>query len=241
MTMASRLVLATLAAVVTLWLPAVIPAPAGAWSNGGDGGNGFGTHDWILFEANRLAEKRGCDWLRLGTALRATDNPDTKLRDTYHHVYDVWGAQSYGDAPDRVQKLFVNAARRLAANDPRGASYTFGLLSHYYADICNPTHTDSSAREARMHARHEQAANARTDEKGEHRSWVRFNGIQVRSGARAPAVRAATYVHQYYGKLVRAYNAGGWNATTQTITRKGLSRAVNDLADLIVSVRKAAR
>jgi hypothetical protein len=228
--------------LIVLLSPLVLhPSPAHAWSNGGDYGNGFGTHDWVLYEANRLAEKRGYDWLRLGTALRATDDPDTKLHDTYHHVYDVWGAQHYGDAPDRVQELFVKAVRQLDAGNPRGASYTFGLLSHYYADICNPTHTDSSAREAGMHSRHESATNTRTDEKAETRSWVRFNGIQVRAGARSPAKKAAAYAHQYYWKLVRVYNASGWNTTTKAITKKGLDRAVNDLADLIVSVRKATR
>ena len=127
------------------------PHVALAWANGGDYGNGFGTHDWVLHEADRLAASRGYDWLRLGSALRATDNPDTRLQDTYHHVYDVWGAR-YGDAPDRCQELFARAAAQLRAGDAAAASRTFGLLSHYYADICNPTHTDSRDREARMHA-----------------------------------------------------------------------------------------
>jgi len=35
--------------------------------------------------------------------------------------------------------------------------------------------------------------------------------------------------------------AHAWNSTTATITKKGLNRAVNDLADLIVGVRKASR
>lgn len=225
-----------------LWL--ALPATAAAWSNGGDGGDGFGTHDWILYEANRLAQKRGVHWLRLRTALRATDDPDTKLGDYYHHVYDVWGEtwdDTYGDAPDRIQQLFARAARQLTAGKHRGASITFGLLAHYYADICNPTHTDQSDAETHMHARHEAATNRRTNERGEHRAWIRFNGIQVRAGARGPARRAAAYVHEYYGKLVRTYNADGWCTTTKAITKKGLSRAVNDLADLIVSVRRAAR
>lgn len=227
-----------------LWgLGLAAPATAHAWSNGGDGGDGFGTHDWILYEANRLAEKRGCHWLRLGVALRATDDPDTRFHDFYHHVYDVWdgAGETYGDAPDRVQELFIKAVRQLRAGRRRGASRTFGLLAHYYADICNPTHTDQTPAETRMHARHEAATNTRTNQRGEHRVWVRFNGIQVRAGARGPARRAATYVHQYYRTLVRTYNADGWCTTTKAITKKGLNRAVNDLADLIVSVRKAAR
>ena len=229
-----------LAVLAVLVIGLLAARSAHAWSNGGDYGNGFGTHDWVLCEADRLAERRGYHWLRLGAALRATDDPDTRLHDTYHHVYDIWGA-TYGDAPDRVQELFAKAVRQLKAGRPRAASVTFGLLSHYYADICNPTHTDSSAREERMHARHESATQTRTDEKGEHRAWVRFNGIQARTGARAPARRAAGFAHQYYAKLVRVYAARGWNSTTRTITKRCLSRAVNDLADLIVSVRKASR
>lgn len=238
----SSVVVALLCVSFALLLPlSLAPPRAHAWANGGDFGNGFGTHDWILFEADRLAEKRGCHWLRLGVALRATDDPDTKLADTYHHVYDVWGDQHYGDAPDRAQELFVRAVRQLKAGKTRRASRTFGLLSHYYADICNPTHTDSSAREAGMHARHESATNTRTDAKGENRAWIRFDGIQVRGGARAPTKRAAAFAHRYYWKLVRVYNARGWCPTTKAITKKGLDRAVNDLADLLVSVREAAR
>jgi hypothetical protein len=214
---------------------------AHAWSNGSDYGNGFGTHDWVLYEANRLAEKRGYHWLRLGAALRATDNPDTKLHDTYHHVYDIWGNDTYGDAPDRIQALVTKAASQLKAGNRRGASVTFGLLSHYYSDICNPTHTDSSPKEEGMHSRHESATQTRTDEKGEHRAWIRFNGIQVRTGARSPAKKAAGFAHQNYYKLVRVYAADGWNSTAAAITKKALNRAVNDLADLIASVRRASR
>jgi len=232
------LLLLTLLTLLALGL--LSPAPAHSWCNGGDYGNGFGTHDWILYEANRLAERRGFDWLRLRAALRVTDNPDTKLQDTYHHVYDIWGAR-YGDAPDRVQTLYARAVRQLADGRPRAASVTFGLLSHYYADICNPTHTDSCDREALMHAAHESATQTRTDAKGENRAWIRSDGIQVRSGARSPAIKAATSAHQYYWKLVRVYAAQGWNSTTATITQRSLNRAVNDLADLIVSVRRAAR
>jgi len=213
---------------------------AHAWSNGDDDGNGFGTHDWVLYEANQLAEGEGYFWLRTGAALRTTDDPDTRLHDTYHHVYDVWGT-TYGDAPDRVQALFTRAVRQIRDDRPRAASRTFGLLAHYYADICNPTHTDSSGREDRMHARHESATNTRTDARNENDSWVKPGDVQVRSGARGPAKRAATWAHQYYATLVKTYAANGWTSTNAAITRKCLSRAVNDLADLIVSAREAAR
>lgn len=231
---------AALFALLTFACSAAATTPLFAWSNGGDYGNGFGTHDWVLYEANQLAESEGYFWLRTGAALRATDDPDTRLHDTYHHVYDVWGTR-YGDAPDRVQTLFDRAVRQIRDDRPRAASRTFGLLAHYYADICNPTHTDSSGREERMHSRHESATDTRTDARNENDSWVDRGEVQVRAGARGPAKRAATWAHQYYWTLVKTYAADGWTSTNAAITRKCLSRAVNDLADLIVSAREAAR
>jgi hypothetical protein len=231
---------AVLLLLLTLACLGLAVPSAAAWSNGGDYGNGFGTHDWVLYEANQLAESEGYLWLRTGAALRATDDPDMVLHDTYHHVYDVWGT-TYGDAPDRVQTLFNRAVRQIRDDRPRAASRTFGLLAHYYADICNPTHTDSSGREERMHARHESATNTRTNSRNENDSWVDPGDVRVRSGARGPATRAATWAHQYYWTLVKNYAANGWTSTNAAITHRCLSRAVNDLADLIVSVREAAR
>lgn len=36
----------------------LLPAASLAWSNGPSGADGFGTHDWVLKEANRLAATR---------------------------------------------------------------------------------------------------------------------------------------------------------------------------------------
>ncbi len=48
---------------------------AGAWSNGTNGCNSFGTHDWIAKNAIKAAGKKP-SWVRVRTALRATDDPD---------------------------------------------------------------------------------------------------------------------------------------------------------------------
>jgi hypothetical protein len=226
----------TLAAFALL----VVPSVAGAWANGSDYGNGFGTHDWVLYEANRLAGSRGYHWLAWSAAQRVTDDPDTKIGDTWYHSYDVWGS-TYGDAPSRVAGLYSAAVDALRADDRAKASRKFGLLSHYFSDVCNPTHTDGSDTEDEMHAAYESAVDNRTDEKGEHRSWVSFNGIQVRNSAKSATISAAKWSHQYYSPLVKSYNANGYSTAVNTITRRCLNRAANDLADLIVSVRKAAR
>jgi hypothetical protein len=216
-----------------------LPATAAAWANGGNHGNGFGTHDWVLYEADRLAGAQGVHWLEWRTAQRATDDPDTKLGDTWYHVYDVWGAQ-YGDAPAKVEALHAAVVAALRGGDRAAASRRFGRLAHYYADICNPAHTDSLAGEARMHAAYESAVERRTDAKGEHRAWIAFDGIQTR-GAAASTRAAATWSHQFYRDLVHSYNANGYDARVARITRRCLSRAVNGLADLLVSARREAR
>ena len=118
--MRSRLVIITLlVCLVALLLPAV----ALAWSNGDDHGNGFGTHDWVLQEADRLAAKQSAGWVKLSVALPKTDDPDTVFHDTYYHVYDVWGASTYGDAPKKVSEYYGKAlAARKAGDWTRPAS-----------------------------------------------------------------------------------------------------------------------
>ena len=54
----------------------VLPPNALAWSNGVNGPNTFGTHDWILREAIEASGNAG-SWICRREALRATDDPDT--------------------------------------------------------------------------------------------------------------------------------------------------------------------
>ena len=120
------------------------PAQAFAWGNGRSrSGNGFGTHDWVLTEANRMAATQGATWVNGSVALRVTDDPDTILRDTRDHVYDRWGRAS-GHADRKVATYYRRAVSSLAAGDVDAASRALGLLSHYYADVNNPLNTDNA-------------------------------------------------------------------------------------------------
>jgi len=218
-----------------------LTASAGAWCNGPNGGNGFGTHDWVLNEAQRLAAARGVHWLRLSVALPHTDDPDTVFHDYYYHVYDIWSASHYGNAPRKVGTLFARAVRQLRDGNARSASITFGLLAHYYADVCEPLHTDQCAAEEAIHSSYESQVEWRTDSPGEHRAWVVWDGFgMVRDGA-AAARSAAAFAHRYYFSLVRQYSAGGYTSAVGAITRRCLNRAVNGLADLILSAGRLAR
>jgi len=207
--------------------------PAIAWANGDNSGNGFGTHDWIIMEAKRLADADGAGWLDLNTALLACDDPDTVLHDTYHHCYDVWGS-TYGDAPDQIATVYANIEAAYEAGDITGASQQFGLLAHYYGDICNPLHTDQDPSEDAMHSAYEDYVETLTDTVGENRAWIVADGLVAVSDVRASAISAATAAHGDYTALLTAWSSDPRDtATVDAITERGLNRAVNDLADVL--------
>jgi hypothetical protein len=211
---------------------------AQAWTNGPGSGNGFGTHDWVLTEAQRLAVARGADWLDLEHALPYTDDPDSVLKDFRYHAVAPAGPY-LGSAPGRITYLYQSALADRAAGDDRAASVAVALLSHYYADICDPLHTDRSAAESSIHSRYEAAVGRHTDTVGENRSWASSDGYTRVKNVRALSLGAATRARRSYSTLVSSYRSGGFNATVRKITRLSLRRAANDLADIITTLHAA--
>jgi hypothetical protein len=85
--LATRTIRVALARATTLIVTAVGALPALAWSNGVNGPNAYGTHDWILDHAlDALGER--ADWVCRRAGLRATDDPDTK--DGMDHASGTW-------------------------------------------------------------------------------------------------------------------------------------------------------
>jgi len=231
------------ARLIPLVLVAVLAAgttPAHAWANGAFGANTYGTHDWVLRQAIRLAGARA-DWVCVRTSLLATDDPDTvdgidHASGTWWHVYDRWGS-AWGGAPEAVRVWFGRAQRRLAAGDRCGASRALGIMSHFVADVAQPMHTDGSlALEDSVHGDYESAVDRRCTA-----SACRYH---ARSDGRDPAkpywrtVHLAGLAHPYYAELVKGYAAHGYGARVDAITRRELNRAVNAVADLITSLRR---
>jgi hypothetical protein len=224
--------------IAALLLCLLVPALAG-WSNGPSGGDSFGTHDWALFQANRLATARGVRWLDWSVAQPVTEDPDTVLHDTYHHVYDIWGS-TYGDAPSRVQTLYDETVQHLRNGDSAAASRSFGLLAHYYADICNPLHTDQCSAETAIHSKYELAAQTYSDQPNKNSAWVVPDGVRYVPNAAEEAQQAATSSHASYALLVSEFSAKGMDARVVAITTQSLNRAANDLADLMSSAASDA-
>lgn len=220
------------------FLSLTVTGAASGWSNGPSGANSFGTHDWVLQEANRLAASKNCGWVKLRYALPKTDDPDTVLRDFYYHIYDIWGSK-YGDAPKKIAAYYAKALKYRKQGNYRKASEMVGIMAHYYADICNPLHTDQCDAEEAIHSDYELAAQEYTDSPGENSNWVRFDGYRRVRNVRAHAVSAAKVAHYSYRALVSAYATEGMNDAALRITRQSLNRAANGLADLIINLRKS--
>jgi hypothetical protein len=215
------------------------PQAALAWGNGPAGGNGFGTHDWVLATGNRLAVSQGTSWLDLNAAMKASAEPDRIRGDQRYHHYDRWGKR-YGYADIRVASLYSQAVKLYRAGDRVGASRKVGLMSHYYADICNPLHTDDSRAEPKMRGRFERAVDGLLRSPGSYWWWAPHDGYTRVSNAASYTRSSAKKAHASYSALVRGYNRKGFKGAPLPIARKSLSRAANGIADLVMSIQQDA-
>ncbi len=187
-----RLTLFVLVALLAFGL--AVPS-AFAWGSGGDDGNGYGTHDWVLDQAIRLVGQ-DASWVDVRTALLATDDPDSLPKDI-GHVFHSEGL--YGGVPQRVADLYYRACESYAAGDRVEASRLLGLLSHYYADILNPFHTADGAVSWRVHhLPYEHAVSMETNRPGENAAWVAPAARVPLVDVRARTVVAARFAR---GKL----------------------------------------
>ena len=138
----------------------VVVLPAYAWQNG-NAARGLGrvtAQQWILDRADSLAGRAGAGWLDESAASASISWPDTRFRDFRFHYYDRSGKRQGGTAPRRIAAVYEKVVDALVANDMAKASSAFGVLAHYYTDICEPFHTDNAPIEWRngLHDRYEQ-------------------------------------------------------------------------------------
>ena len=230
-----RFACAALALGLALGLWGALPATAWAWANGPQYGEGFGTHDWILYHADQSARRQGYDWVDWPTARSATDDPDMVLRDFYHHVYDRTG-EPYGDAPSRVEALYRQAVDQLRGGDRIAASRTLGLLSHYLSDSANPLHTDQTPAEKGMHSRYEDAVDDVTDQPGAGAASLAPHTTAPNTDARGLTEQIAGTAHADYDALVSGFIADRNSPEVQAITERSLNAAVGGVADTIAGI-----
>ena len=214
-----------------------ISVDALAWSNGANGPNSFGTHDWVVREGVRLAGRDG-RWVCLRIAMRATDDPDIRsgidhASGTWWHVWDEWGS-TYGGAPEAVAVWHRRAERKLVRGRQCPASRALGLMAHMLGDVAQPMHTDQTDAEDSVHSSYESAVDSRC---GASNCRYRARNDGHDRGTPYNRTRAlARQAHDDYGPLVRGYRRGGYTSRVDAITKRQLNRAANVLADLIRSM-----
>jgi hypothetical protein len=215
------------------------PQSAFAWNNGPQGGAGFGAQDWVLASANRFAISQGVGWLDQTAALKATAEPDSIKGDQVNHNCDRWG-KHYGTSPAKVAKLYAQAVSLFRAGDRTGASRVVGLISHYYADTCDPLHTDDSTAEKRIGGPFERSVDRLLRSPSSYRSWASYDGFAHVSSASSLTSSAAGKAHSSYETLVTEYRRHGFDAKCVSIARKSVNRAANGMADIIMSIQQDA-
>ena len=212
--------------------------PAGAWANGVDDPDAYGTHDWVLDQAV-AALGADADWVCLKAALRATDDPDTKdgidhASGTWWHVWDEWG-DTWGGAPEAVQVWFDRTKDRLEAGKRCPASRALGIMAHLVADVAQPMHTDSSPREEAVHEDYEAAVDSRSEASDTDYEFT-YDGTDTVDDPYDLTVAVARAAHPYYNKLIDAFDRHGYNTRVDKITKRELNVAANAIADLIAAL-----
>jgi hypothetical protein len=158
------------------------------------------------------------------------------------HVFHNEGL--YGGVPQRVADLYYQACESYAAGNRVEASRLLGLLAHYHADILNPFHAADGAVSWRAHhLPYEHAVSLETNRPGENAAWVTPAARVPLVDVRARTVAAARFSR---GKLTALGTAVDpmteidvGQPTVNSVTRQMLSRAVNDLADIVSGIPSA--
>lgn len=238
-TFASRFARAVIALAVSAGAFASQATPAAGWSNGG--GDGYGTHDWIIDQAVRVLDGRVDGWFDAQMARIHSDDPDTIERaEAQRHDHEYHEKGKRGGAIDRIAREFDVAQASYAAGDYEDASYHIGLLAHIYGDILQPYHTAYAAvKRNPEHSRYELLVGPLTRHPNDMPAWQSSRRtVSTFANIRTKAVASAKYSRSLYPALHKAFGPDQThlNETVKAITGKVMRRAANDLADVIWSV-----
>jgi hypothetical protein len=212
--------------------------PALGWGNGGNLGNGYGTHDWIVGQAIKVFGETPPAWFDLDAALLATDDPDKVFWATNEHVYNEKG---YGrGAVDRVSEFYHQALTAHLAGDDATASIAFGWMAHYYGDILQPYHTNYAAVHLDdSHLHYEQLVGVLTRTPDASPAWSTDDRTpKAIADVRRSAIAAAAYSRKYFPELYRIFKVDETVLAPRVMEITGylLKRASSDLADLLYSI-----
>ena len=199
---------------LALVLLAGMATPALGWANGGNLGNAYGTHDWIVGQAYKV------------------------FFATNEHVFNEKG---YGrGAVDRITEFYHQALTAHLAGDDQTASTAFGWMAHYYGDILQPFHTNYAAVDLDdSHRRYEMLVEAVTRNPDASPDWSTTDrSPKTVADVRPLAIAAAAYSRRFFPELYRLFKVDETILVPRVseITGLLLKRASSDLADMLYSI-----
>jgi hypothetical protein len=215
-----------------------VPACALGWANGPAGGDSYGTHDWVLDQAIRLAGPSG-SWVATEAALLATDDPDTTgITPRKFHVF--YERSLIGGAAQMTTDHYYAAVMAYRAGDTVRASVELGLLSHYYSDILNPFHSTAAAAKSPLHNAYENAVDVLTTSLAAHQDWITPRALSPILDIRNRVISAAAFSRAKYPALRASFTSSGTidlnGPVVHALTVAVLDRAANDLADVVAAI-----
>ncbi|MEO1472871.1 MAG: zinc dependent phospholipase C family protein [Pseudomonadota bacterium] len=113
-------------------------------------------HHYIVVDAlSRLSGDETAGWkdvflFHAHELLKGAKAPDAEFKDFKNHVLHV-AEGGWGGAQDAATEWYARAVAELRAKKWAKAAYAIGVLSHYYADPCQPFHTGQTEEEGVIH------------------------------------------------------------------------------------------
>lgn len=236
MPLRSRRPIASLA--LGLMLLAATAMPALAWGNGGNLGNGYGTHDWIISQALRVFGDSPPAWLDVNAALLASDDPDKVFWAVNEHVFYEKG---YGrGAVDRISEFYHETLAAHQAGDDATASIAFGWMAHFIGDIIQPYHTNYAAVQLDdSHLRYENLVGILTRNPDASPEWITDDRTpKAITDVRTTSIAAASDSRKFFPELYSVFNVDDTVLAPRVMEITGylLKRASTDLADMLFSL-----
>ena len=212
--------------------------PALAWGNGGNLGNGYGTHDWIISQALKVFGDSPPAWLDVNAALLASDDPDKVFWAANEHVFYEKG---YGrGAVDRISEFYHETLVAHQAGDDATASTTFGWMAHYVGDILQPYHTNYAAVKLDdSHLRYENLVGILTRNPDASPEWMTDDRTpKAIADVRRTSIAAAAYSRKAFPELYSIFKVDETVLAPRVMEITGdlLKRASADLADMLFSI-----
>lgn len=174
-----------------------------------------GTHHKLALDGLCVMQRSDRDaWIKVflkhvDKFLEGSKAPDNIFKDFKNHVLHI-GENYWGGAPDKVEEWYGKTVTALRAQNWEQASFSAGVLSHYYTDPVMPFHTGQTEAENSMHRAAEWSINRSYDS-------LRKLGLELYPALAVPrhsgpkwlretTCDAAEFSHRYYEKLIAHYN-----------------------------------